>query len=182
MEDFAYILDYLPQGSPSEMSFKHEPTCYAVGSEEFKLFELVPRPGVVTSPGDRVYIGKEMDRREHIIHVKRRLSYDELTSNSQSELPHTLEHVVLDQEPRFIRFFNEAQPITTRLHTLELLPGLGKKSMWSIIEERKKEKFRDFADLRQRVPAFHSPAKIVARRITEELSNQEQKYRIFVSR
>ncbi len=182
LEDFAYILDYLPQGSPSERGFKHEPTSYAIGSEEFKLFELVPRPGVVTSPGDRVYIGKEMDKREHIAHVKRRLSFEELTSNSQSELPHTLERIVLDNESRFIRFFNEAQPITTRLHTLELLPGLGKKSMWSIIEERKKEKFRDFADLQQRVPTVHSPAKIIAKRITDELSNHEQKYRIFVAR
>jgi putative nucleotide binding protein len=182
LEDYAYILDYMPQGSPAERSFRHEPTCFAIGSEEFKLFELVPRQGVVTSPGDKVYIGKEMDKREHIVHVKRRLSFEELTSNGQSELPHTLELIVLDNEPRFVRFFNEAQPITTRLHTLELLPGLGKKSMWSIIEERKKEKFKDLADLQHRVPTVHGPAKIIAKRITDELSDHEQKYRIFVAR
>ncbi|MBX8634637.1 MAG: DUF655 domain-containing protein [Candidatus Thermoplasmatota archaeon] len=182
MEDYAYILDYLPQGSPSERSFKHEPTSYAIGSEEFKLFELVPRQGVVISPGEKVYIGKEMNLRQHIIHVKRRLSYDELTSNSQSELPHTLEQIVLDNETRFVRFFNEAQPITTRLHTLELLPGLGNKTMWAIIEERKKEKFRSLADLEKRVPTLHNPAKLIARRIVEELSNRDQKYRLFVAR
>ncbi|MBX8632463.1 MAG: DUF655 domain-containing protein [Thermoplasmata archaeon] len=182
MEDYAYILDYLPQGSPSERGFKHDPTCYAIGAEEFKLFELVPKSGVVLSPGDKVYIGKEMQLRQQVIHVKRRLSYEELTSNGQSELPHAIEQIVKDNEARFVRFFNEAQPITTRLHTLELLPGLGKKSMWSIIEERRKEKFKSLEDLEKRVPTIHHPAKLIARRIVDELSNKDQKYRLFVAR
>ncbi|MEM3852248.1 MAG: DUF655 domain-containing protein, partial [Methanomassiliicoccales archaeon] len=131
MEDYAYILDYLPQGSPSERGFKHEPVAYAVGSDEFKLFELVPKPGVTLMPGDKVYIGKEMEKRDKIIHVRRRLSYDELTTTGQAELPHVLEQIIIDNQERFVRFFNDAQAITTRLHTLELIPGLGKKSMWT---------------------------------------------------
>ncbi len=182
MEDYAYILDYLPQGSPSERGFKHEPVAYAIGGEEFKLFELIPKPGVAISPGDKVYIGKDMNLRQQILHVKRRLSFDELTSNGQSELPHALEEVVVDNEQRFVRFFNEAQAITTRLHTLELLPGLGKKSMWTIIEERRKQKFASLDDVQKRVSTVHHPAKIIAKRIADELSNHEQKYRLFVAR
>ena len=43
--------------------------------------------------------------------------------------------------PMAIEFFNKAAPLTTRMHQLELLPGLGKKHMWEIIEERKDKPF-----------------------------------------
>ena len=63
MEEYAYILDYLPQG----LSFKNkEPVCYAVGDDEFKLFELVPKAGAVINLDDRVYIGKEANLRKEI--------------------------------------------------------------------------------------------------------------------
>ena len=42
MEDYAYILDYLAQGTSGGGFSKREPVCYAIGDEEFKLFELVP--------------------------------------------------------------------------------------------------------------------------------------------
>ena len=65
---------------------------------------------------------------------------------------------------------------------LELLPGLGKKTMWSIIEERKKGTFKDFADISKRVPLAHQIEKHVAQRIEAELQNPDEKYRLFVAR
>ena len=38
MEDYAYILDYLAQGTSGGGFSKREPVCYAIGDEEFKLF------------------------------------------------------------------------------------------------------------------------------------------------
>jgi putative nucleotide binding protein len=35
--------------------------------------------------------------------------------------------MVKEQEERFVEFFNKAEPITTKLHQLELLPGIGKR-------------------------------------------------------
>jgi putative nucleotide binding protein len=81
-----------------------------------------------------------------------------------------------------VKFFNEAQAITTRFHMLELLPGLGKKTMWAIIEERKKGPFKDFADIALRVPSFKHPEKVIAKRIEMELADPTQKYHIFVAR
>lgn len=155
---------------------------YAIGADEFKLFELIPKQSVTLSPGEKVYIGKDMGKRDKVLHVRRRMGYDELTSTAQAELPHVLEQIVLDNQDRFVRFFNEAEAITTRLHTLELLPGLGKKSMWAILEERKKEKFTSLDDVQKRIMTLHHPAKIVAKRIVDELSNHEQKYRLFVAK
>lgn len=182
MEDYARILDYLPQGLPDEKMFKREPVAYAIGEDQFKLFELVPKTGINLAVGDRVYIGKDLNLRQEILHVKKRIGFNELTHAAQSELPGVVMTIILAHENRFVQFFNEAQAITTRFHMLELLPGLGKKTMWSIIEERKKGPFTDFADIEKRVSLAHQIEKLVAKRIEEELSNPEEKYRLFVAR
>ncbi len=182
MEDYAHILDYLPQGLPAERGFKHEPLAYALGETEFKLFELVPKVGAPITIGERVYIGKEPEQRDKIAHVKRRVSFEELTAAAQSELPFVVADVAKANEVRFVQFFNEAQAITTRFHMLELLPGLGKKTMWAIIEERKKGAFKSFEDIAARVPSFKHPEKVIAKRIEMELADPTQKYHIFVAR
>jgi len=182
LEDYAHILDFLPQGLPSERGFRKDPVAYALGSTEFKLFELVPKPGAIINLGEIVYIGKDMDMRDKVLHVKRRVAFEELTAGAQSELPYVIMEVVKLNEPKFVQFFNEAQSITTRYHMLELLPGLGKKTMWAILDERKKGPFTSFADIATRIPTFKHPEKVVSKRIESELADPTQKYRIFVSR
>ncbi len=182
MEDYARILDYLPHGLPDEKKFTREPVAYAVGDDQFKLFELVPKDNINMAVGDKVYIGKDLDLRQEILHVKRRISFNELTNAAQSELHFVIMQIIKAHEQRFVRFFNEAQAITTRFHMLELLPGLGKKTMWSIIEERKKGPFKELAEITQRVPMAHQVDKLLAKRIEAELSNPDEKYHLFVSR
>jgi len=182
MEDYVYILDFLPQGHPERNTFKREPLAYGLGETEFKLLELTPQPNAVLDIGEKVYIGKEMERRDKILHVKRRINFQELTAAAQSELPFIIEDIILRSEERFIRFFNEAQPITTRLHMLELLPGLGKKTMWHILEERRKVPFSSFHDLCARINTLHQPEKLLAKRIIQEMDDLSQKYHIFIKR
>ena len=182
MEDFAFILDYLAQGPPVSKRFKREPVAYALGETEFKLLELVPKPGETLNIGDKVYIGKDIDRREKILHVKRRIGYEDLTNAAQSEIPYILEEIVKNNEQRFVDFYNNAGPISTRFHTLELLPGLGKKTMWAIIDERKKRKFETFVGIGERISSIHNPMKLIIKRIELELSNPSEKYHIFVAK
>jgi len=182
MEDYARILDHLPQGHPDQSKYHREPLAYALGEDEFKLFELVPKEGIDLGIGQKVYIGKDLDLRKEILHVKRRVGFEELTTAAQKELPFVVQEVVKDKEEKFIGFFNKAQAITTRFHMLELLPGLGKKTMWAILEERKKGPFKSFADFKQRVSSVHHPEKLVAKRIEMEISDPTQKYRLFVAR
>ena len=182
LEDYAYILDYLPQGRTDKRSFKREALAYALGEEEFKLFELTPKDDVNLTIGEKVYIGKDVEMRDAILHVKRRVRYDDLTNAAQNELPLVIQEIVASREKDFVRFYNESRAITTRFHMLELLPGLGKKSMWSIIEERKKEPFKSFQDIEDRVSSVHNPDKLIARRIESELAEAEQKYHIFVAK
>ena len=182
MEDYAYVLDYLAQGHPDARKFKREPIAYALGENEFKILELVIKPDVTLNIGDYIYIGKELEKRDKILHVKRRVSFSDITNAAQSELPFVIAEIVKKQEPRFVRFYNESQPISTRFHMLELLPGLGKKMMWAILEERKKKPFESFEDISRRIPALHHPEKHIARRIELELSDPNQKYHLFVAK
>jgi putative nucleotide binding protein len=92
-------------------------------------------------------------------------------------LPTAIEKIVIEHEQWFINFFNTAQAITPRMHALELIPGIGKKYMWQIINEREKNPFNSFEDLQERA-SIPSPAKLITKRVLEELSG-ESKYRLF---
>lgn len=183
MEDYAYILDYLAQGASGGGFSRREPVCYAVGDEEFKLFELVPKAGVQVDIGVRTYIGKDSAeaKRDIIDHVKRRINYNDLTNNAQAELEYAISDIVMSKQSRFIKFFNEAEGISMRKHMLEELPGLGKKSMTAILDERKKGNFKDFADLSERT-GVKSPEKLIVARIMLEISDPDRKRYLFVSR
>ncbi len=180
-EDFAYVLDYLPYGRPDDPRpiYLKKPLVLGVGEKYFVLMEMMPKENVIPKIEDRVYIG-EADR-PVIDHVKRRIAYNELTHSAQAELPVLIEKIILTDEKRFVSFFNEAYPITTRLHMLELLPGIGKKLMWGIIEERKKGNFESFKYLVNRVKGLHAPEKLIANRVLEELKDDNIKYRIFTT-
>lgn len=180
-EDGAYVLDYLPYGRSDDTRpmYQKKPLVQGVGEKYFVLMEMIPKENVVPRAQDKVYIG-EGDR-PVIDHVKRRITYNELTHGAQMELPVLIEKIILANESRFLEFFNEAYPITTRLHMLELLPGIGKKLMWGIIEVRKKGKFASFKDLVDRVKGLHAPEKLIANRVVEELKDDNIKYRIFTT-
>ncbi len=183
MEEYAYVLDYLPQGTSVSKFDKKEPVVYALGDNEFKLFELVAKPGVAVNIGDRVYIGKDGSKRSAIDHVKRRIGYEDLSNIASSELEYSVETIVKADETRFIRFYNEAGPVTIKKHLLEELPGLGKKTMLAILDERTKNgPFKGYADLAARVPGVKSPEKLIAARVILEITDPNRKRYLFVLR
>ena len=180
METHVIILDYLPNGRQTERGFHREPLALAVGETELKLLELVPRPGAVLSAGGRVALVPLEGVPAPIDHVRRRLARDELTASARTELDAALEKIVLGDANRYLRFFNEAPAVSRRFHLLELLPGIGKKTMLAIVEERKRGPFKDFTDLEQRVH-LKNPEKLIVGRIEQELSGVDDKYRLFVA-
>ncbi len=178
-ETHVHVLDYLPYGHPEDSRpvYQKKPLVQAVGEAKFVLMELSPKKDKIPAVYERVYIGE--GERDVIDHVIKRLRYTELTQTAKVELSYILEKMVKEDEERFIRAFNEAKPITTRLHTLDLLPGIGKKLMWAIVEEKEKGKFSSFEDLTKRVKGLHHPEKIIAKRIEEEIMEENMKYKIF---
>ena len=180
-EDYAIVLDYLPTGRVTEgrPSYKREPLIQALGEKYLTLLELIPKEGVSIKIGERLFIGK--GERDKIKYVKGLISYDKLTHLARSELEEVVKKLVEENENRFVEFFNKCGPLTPRLHQLELLPGIGKKLMWEILEERKKAPFKNFEDLSQRIKSIPDPKKMIVKRILEELKG-DTKHNIFVRR
>lgn len=187
MEDYAIILDYLPLGYVKEgsASYKRKPVAQAIGTEEFTLLELSPKDNINLDIHEKVYIGA--GKRDKIARVNRRLPFDKMTSTAKIELNFVIEEIIKEKEDKFVYFFNEAGPISTRLHQIELLPGIGKKHMWDIIQARKEAPFKDFEDIKNRVPMLSDPVKLISKRIHMELEASgdrkgKRKYILFTRR
>ncbi len=177
-ENHAYVLDYLPQGHPEDFGKprRPKPLVQAIGEDYFLLLELVMLEGVPVEIGERLFVGKGL--RTKVRYVRGIISYDRLTSQARDQLPFIVEKIVLAHEQRFVEFFNSAHPLTKRLNELELLPGVGKKLMWNILEEKKKREFSSFKDISERTK-LKKPEKAVISRILDELRG-ESKYYLFV--
>lgn len=174
-EDYAIVLEYLPNGYPLEG--KMRPVVQAIGKNNLALLELVPRRGVSLESGEEVYIGPE--KRDKIYFISGRLRREKLTEHSKEELSKFIESVVKTRQEEFIKFFNEAEAINKRVHQIELLPGMGKKHMQEIIKEREEAKFESFEDMKKRVSNLPDPEKAVEKRIIQEITQMER-YNLFV--
>ena len=177
-EEDAVVLDFLPHGYAYEHGSMKSPIAQALGITHLTLLELIPKKEVHLQPHQLVYIGD--GKREEIHHIKGRIPADKLTSTAKSELAHAIENAVSKDEPRFVEFFNKAQPLSMRMHQLELLPGLGKKHMWEVIQARKGKPFTTFEDLKERVKLLPDPKQLIVKRILSEIEGKE-KYKLFVS-
>ena len=175
-EEYAYVLDYLSHGRlGTRPGYRAGALIQVVGEEYFTFLEAIAREGIALKTSDRVYVGK--DSRRKITYIIGRINYEDLTSNAKMELSGTVEKIVVNREKWFINFFNTAQAITPRMHGLELIPGIGKKYMWQIIDERDRKPFQNLEDLQNRT-SMPNPSKLITRRILEELAG-ESKYRLF---
>ncbi|MBN1786681.1 MAG: DUF655 domain-containing protein [Candidatus Methanofastidiosa archaeon] len=177
-ETEAIVLDYLQSGhlGDNTPSYKRVPIAQIIGVNFFSLLEVVPKSEVSTH--DIVFIGK--GDRQKVSHVKRRITYDELTSFAKSEIDEVLKEIIMKDEKRFVNFFNKSQPLSIRYHQLELLPGVGKKLMKEILTEREKRDFDSFKDIQERISSIPDPLNMIVKRIISEL-NDEDRYKIFVN-
>ncbi|MDP3918971.1 MAG: DUF655 domain-containing protein [Nanoarchaeota archaeon] len=177
-EELAIVLDFLPHGYPfdSRPSHRKTPIAQAMSKINFTLLEIVPKRDVALQPNQEVYIGE--GKREEVHHVAGRIPLQKLTGTARGELEYVIEQLVKLNEPRFVEFFNKAGPISMRRHQIELLPGIGKKHMWEILEKRQEKPFENFNDIKTRVSLIPDPLKTIVRRIIMELG-EEDKYKIF---
>lgn len=169
-EEYAIILDFLPYGYPLEK--KMIPVAQAIGVNNFVLLELVPRRGVKLELKEKVYIGE--GKRDKIYYILGRANKEKLTETAKLQLEEFIGKVVGEEEKRFVKFFNEAEAINTRLHQIELLPGFGRKHTHKIVEVRDKKAFESFEDIKKRVSNIPDPRKAIEKRILQELIEAER--------
>lgn len=177
-EEYAYVLDATIRGRSITVRGREGTIVQAVGEERLTLLELLGVPNMSFELGERVYIGK--DGRDKILSVLGRLDYNSLSVTAKNELPVTIEKIVKTNEKRFIDYINNAQPLNPRIHSLQLIPGIGKKYLMTILTERQRKGFESFDDLQKRI-GIRDPSKLIAKRIVDEIAG-EARMNIFVRR
>jgi putative nucleotide binding protein len=168
------VLDFFPSGKPGEAT--REPVVQMVGEQYFTLLEASLKPDAKAKTGDRLYLGK--GERDLVSQVKGRIQWPQLSAASQRELEPAVRKIVTARETEFVNFLNRAGAVSIRLHTLELLPSIGKKHLASMLDARERKPFLSFEDVHQRVPHLGNPADLFVQRIVEELRG-ESKYYLF---
>ena len=169
----AIVIDMTPQTT------SEQPLEGTVLSEaDFRLYETTFIDGTDVSIGDRLVLAPTEEREE--IDAFREVGFSDLSNTARNELEYAIE-AIMDADPqRFLAVYNDAGPISLRLHQLNLLPGIGQKLRDAILDARKRGPFDSFEGVADRVDGLHRPREIIAERILEELEDESVKYRLFV--
>ena len=171
-EEYAYVLDFVQRGKSTTVRAREGIIIQAIGEEHLTLLELLGIQNMSFEVGERLYIGRE--GRDKVVSVLGRLEYRDISQSAKNELTNIVEKIVVANEKRFVDYINMAPPVTPRIHALELIPGIGKTYMMTIIKERDKKKFESFAEIQDRV-GLRDPAKLIAKRIIDEIAGEERR-------
>jgi len=177
-EEHAYVLDFNPRGKSSTVRGREGIIITAIGQDRLTILEILGIANSTFEVGEKIYIGKE--GRTKVQSVLGKMDYEKISSSAQSELQNVVENIVTENEAKFVEYLNKAQPLTPRIHALELIPGIGKTYMKTMLEEREKKLFESYGDLQERV-GFKEPIKHITERIMDEITG-ESRMNLFVKR
>ncbi len=173
------ILDILLHGHPEEdkPSWSKTPIAQVLTFPDFVLYEVkCNRDSEIKIQEKNTY--EVFLIQNKLKEVLKKIDYKDLTNTSKALIQPILEKEILNYEEEFLNFFNNSTSITPRMHSLKLLPGIGQKHMWEIIEARNRQKFTTFQDITDRTSLSH-PTKQLAQRIIKELQREGIKYYLF---
>jgi len=173
-EEHAYVLDFVERGKSSTVRGRQGIIIIALGEERLTILEILGVENSEFEIGEKIYIGTKVQS------VLGKMTYERISQTAQTELPDVLDQIVAQNEKRFVDYLNNAQPLTPRIHSLELIPGIGKTYMKVMLEEREKQKFESFDDIQNRV-GLKEPIKQITKRIMEEITGQTR-MNLFVKR
>ena len=177
-EEYAYVLEYKSRGKSTTVHGRTGVIVIALGEERLTLLEILGIENSTFDIGERIYIGKE--GRTKVQSVLGKMDYNKTSELVKSEIPKIIELIVTTNEKKFVDYINDAQPLTPRVHALELIPGIGKTYMNIIIKERENERFQNYHDIEKRA-GLKEPVKHLVQRIVEEISG-EARMNLFVKR
>ena len=177
-EEYAYVLDYTSKARSKTVRGREGIIVTAVGEERLTLLEILGSENSIFEIGEKIYIGKE--GRTKVQSVLGKLDYENISSTAQNEVTSVVESIVKNNEQRFVDYVNNAQPLTPRKHSLELIPGIGKTYLKLILEQISRNKFSDYQDMEERA-GLKDPIHHITKRIMEELTGETQ-FHLFVKR
>ena len=177
-EEYAYVLDFKSRSKSTTVRGRIGIIVIAIGEERLTLLEILGIENSTFDVDERIYIGKE--GRTKVQSVLGKMDYVKISDSAKDEIPTVVESIVTKNEAKFVDYINNAQPLTPRIHALELIPGIGKTYLNVIIKEREKGSFESFVDIEKRT-GLKEPIKHISQRIIEEISG-ETRMNLFVKR
>ena len=190
-EEYAYVVDSKSRSKSITVNGRIGIIVIAIGEERLTLLEILGIENSTFDAGERVYIGKE--GRTKVQSVLGKMDYAKISDSAKNEIPRVIELIVTKNEipkvvesiitaneNKFVDYINDAQPLTPRIHSLELIPGIGKTYMNVIIKEREKTPFESFHDITERT-GLKEPRRHLSQRIIEEISG-DTRMNLFVKR
>ncbi|MEB3774295.1 MAG: DUF655 domain-containing protein, partial [Desulfurococcales archaeon] len=136
-----------------------------------------PRVKIVEKD-EMMKIAKLKNMPEKILVVPRTpIEYDNLTNLAKTNILEAIKRIIMSNEEFFVEFFNIAGLISIRQHALELLKGVGKRTVKLAIRQRERAPFRSFEDVKKVLKI--DPVEALAEKILEEIKG-EAKYYLFI--
>ena len=177
-EEYAYVLDFKSRSKSTTVHGRTGTIIVALGEERLTLLEILGIEDATFEVGERIYIGK--DGRSNVKSVLGKINYEKISDSAKNEILTVVQTIIRKNEKRFVDYLNNAQPLTPRIHALELIPGIGKTYLNVILKEREKKLFESYDDIEKRA-GLKEPIKHLTKRILEEISGKTR-MNIFVKR
>ncbi len=172
-DEYANVLEYFPYGMSD--SKDRRPSAILLTESLGLLLASIKKDGKV-EVGKKVYIGE--GKREDIHHIISRIPLSKVDEKGKELMNEILDKKIVEDEKKFVDVINRLGPINVKLHSLELIPGIGSKTLQRVISERVKKPFTSYDDINKRVELQFDIRRSIRERIISEL-NEVDKYRIF---
>lgn len=164
--------DLLPKGTRGGEYRRHYPVLVVVGAKKFTVQKVYLKHQLNVAVGDIIDLTQHKD---DFITTKRHPASD-WSVGLRDLVEEMVAQLLRENEEQYVQFFNNAKLITTKLHQLKLLPGVGEKRVSKILKTRDMKPFESYADIEERVGI--DPVAVVTARVLEELE-EPQRYHLF---
>ncbi|MBO7519123.1 MAG: DUF655 domain-containing protein [Methanobrevibacter sp.] len=139
-------------------------TARIIGYDNFVLMDLDLNDDVDVKVQDKIPLGKDS---EFVKQERAHLSYDDLNKNEEFEVEKAVHSIVIANEPKYVKFFNDQSKEASQLHFLD--PLNRKKGSKIIAEKELNGDFESFEDIDNRVSFIESSKDLIVNRVLYEL-------------
>ena len=135
-----------------------------VGTAYFQLVDFELNLDSDVKSQDKIFIGRGS---EIIKQERSQLSYDDLNKDEEFELEKAVHSIVIANEPKYVKFFNEQSKDASQLHLLdEISRKLGSKIL---TEKELNGDFESFEDIDKRIRFIESSKDLIVKRVLYEI-------------
>ena len=135
-------------------------TARIIGTDYFILMDLDLNDDVDVKVQDKIPLGKDS---EFVKQERAHLSYDDLSKEQEFETEKAVHSIVIANEPKYVKFFNDQSKEASKLHFLD---GISRKLGSKILTEKELNgDFESFEDIDNRISFIESSEELIVKRV-----------------